>query len=102
MVWSDGGLGCVPHPLETPPDATRFSTLLAILLDARVPESDAVSLAADCAANRAFKRRAETVITNLQQGQRLTEAVQAVDDSGEFRWRLTNAVHAEGPASCAP
>lgn len=72
-----------------------FSTLLAILLDARVPESDAVSLAADCAANRAFKRRAETVITNLQQGQRLTEAVQAVDDSGEFRWRLTNAVHAE-------
>jgi type II secretory pathway component PulF len=72
-----------------------FSTLLAILLDARVPESDAVRLAADCAANRAFKRRAETVITNLQQGQCLTEAVQALDDDGEFRWRLTNAVHAQ-------
>jgi hypothetical protein len=60
-----------------------------------VPESDAVRLAADCAANRAFIRHAETVITNLQQGQRLTEAVQALDDDGEFRWRLTNAVHAQ-------
>lgn len=72
-----------------------FSTLLALLLDARVPESDAVRLAAACAANLAFQRRAEIVITNLQQGQRLTEAVQALDDSGEFRWRLTNAAHAE-------
>ncbi len=72
-----------------------FSTMLAILLDARVPESDAVRLAADCAANRAFSRRAEIVVTNLRQGQRLTDAVEALDDSGEFRWRLTNAVHAK-------
>lgn len=72
-----------------------FCTMLATLLDARVPESDAVKLAADCAANRAFSHRAETVISNLRQGQRLTDAVQALDDSGEFRWRLTNAVHAK-------
>ena len=72
-----------------------FCTMLATLLDARVPESDAVKLAADCAANRAFSHRAETVINNLRQGQRLTDAVQALDDSGEFRWRLTNAVHAK-------
>lgn len=72
-----------------------FSTMLATLLDARVPECDAVRLAADCAANRAFKKRSEIVIANLRQGQRLTEAVQALDDSGEFRWRLTNAVHAQ-------
>ncbi len=72
-----------------------FCTMLATLLDARVPESDAVKLAADCAANRAFSHRAETVISTLRQGQRLTEAVQALDDSGEFRWRLTNAVHAK-------
>ena len=57
--------------------------------------SDAVRLAADCAANRAFQHRAETVVTRLREGQRLTEAVQALDDSGEFRWRLTNAVHAK-------
>ena len=72
-----------------------FCTMLATLLDARVPESDAVKLAADCAANRAFSRRAEIVIANLRGGQRLTDAVQALDDSGEFRWRLTNAVHAK-------
>ena len=72
-----------------------FSTMLAILLDARVPESDAVRLAADCAANRAFSRRAEIVLARLRKGQRLTEAVEALDDSGEFRWRLTNAVHAK-------
>lgn len=72
-----------------------FCAMLATLLDARVPESDAVKLAADCAANRAFSRRAESVTSNLRQGQRLTEAVQALDDSGEFRWRLTNAIHAK-------
>ena len=72
-----------------------FSTLLAILLDARMPEAEAVELAADCAANRAFKHRAQIVIARLREGQRLTEAVQALDDSGEFRWRLRNAVHAK-------
>lgn len=72
-----------------------FSTLLAILLDARVPESDAVRLAADCTANRAFQRRAALVVRQLRAGTRLTEAVQLLDDSGEFRWRLTNAVHAQ-------
>lgn len=72
-----------------------FSTMLAILLDARVPETDAVRLAADCAANRAFQRRAARVVRQLGEGVRLTEAVQSLDDSGEFRWRLTNASHAQ-------
>ena len=32
----------------------------------------------------------------LQQGETLTAAVQRMDDSGEFRWRLTNAFHGSG------
>ena len=72
-----------------------FSTMLALLLDACVPEADAVSLAADCTVNREFKRRADLVIVRLREGHRLTDAVQALDDSEEFHWRLTNAVHAK-------
>jgi type II secretory pathway component PulF len=70
-----------------------FSSMLAILLDAGVPEPEAVTLAANCTANVVFARRAQRVVAALQQGVKLTEAIQIMDDSGEFRWRLTNAVH---------
>lgn len=73
-----------------------FSTLLAILLDSGVPEPEAVALAADGTANTIFRRRAARVIGKLRQGVKLTEAVQSLDDSGEFAWRLANAVHGQG------
>ena len=71
-----------------------FSIMLAVLLDARVPEAEAVQLAADCTGNAVFQRRAARVAESLRQGMKLTEAIQAMDDAGEFRWRLTNATHA--------
>jgi general secretion pathway protein F len=70
-----------------------FSTMLSILLDSGVPEPEAVRLAADCTSNRVFKHRASRVVDNLKRGVSLTEAIQSMDDSGEFRWRLTNATH---------
>ena len=70
--------------------------MLAILLDAGVPEAQAVGWAASSTANRVFVRHAEAVVEQLGAGVPLTEAVQQLDDSGEFRWRLTNAVHAHG------
>jgi type II secretory pathway component PulF len=70
-----------------------FSTMLAILLDSGVPEPEAVGLAADCAANKVFRRRAARAVAALGQGQKLAQAVQSMDDSGEFGWRLTNAFH---------
>jgi type IV pilus assembly protein PilC len=73
-----------------------FSSLLAMLLDGGVPEPEAVTLAAECTANVIFIRRAQRVVAALQQGVKLTEAIQIMDDSGEFRWRLTNAIHAHG------
>jgi len=73
-----------------------FSSMLALLLDGGVPEPEAVTLAADCTANIVFIRRAQRVVGALQQGVKLTDALQMLDDSGEFRWRLTNAIHARG------
>ncbi len=73
-----------------------FSTMLAILLDSGVSEPDAVTLAADCAANRVFRRRAARAVDALKEGRKLTQAVQAMDDSGEFGWRLANAIHGRG------
>ncbi len=71
-----------------------FSAMLAILLDAEVPEPEAVVLAAECTASRSFQQRAHRVLNGLSQGLKLPEAVQAMDETGEFRWRLTNACHA--------
>jgi type II secretory pathway component PulF len=69
-----------------------FSTLLAILLDAGIPEAEAVKLAAQGTANQVFIQRARQVIEDLRGGVKLTQAVQRLDGTGEFRWRLTNAV----------
>ena len=73
-----------------------FSAMLAILLDAGVPEAEALTLAADCTANDIFRRRAARARDALRQGVKLTDAVQMMDDSGEFRWRLTHALRAGG------
>jgi hypothetical protein len=70
-----------------------FSAMLALLLDAGVPEERALTLAALSTANRIFARRAEKAAERLRQGAKLTEAVQLLDDTGEFRWRLANGAH---------
>lgn len=70
------------------------SSMLALLLDAGLPEKRALQLAAESTANRSFIRRAERAVAELAQGVKLTDAVARLDDSGEFRWRLTNASQA--------
>jgi len=70
-----------------------FSAMLAILLDAGLPEADAINLAAHSTGNGVFLRRAWDVVERLQQGVKLTESIRALDDTGEFQWRLTNAAH---------
>jgi type II secretory pathway component PulF len=71
-----------------------FSAALAALLDAGLPENEALGLAARATANRVFIRRAEAAVRALGQGEKLTDAVQRLDATGEFRWRLANASHA--------
>jgi type II secretory pathway component PulF len=73
-----------------------FSAMLAVLLDAGVPEPVAVLLAGDSTANEICRRRARRVLTALEKGVKLDDAVRAFDDAGEFHWRLTNATHAHG------
>jgi len=78
-----------------------FSAMLALLLDAGVPESEAVQLAGDCTANRVMQRRAEQVRARLQRGIKLPEAIAALDESGELRWRLANALRRDGGFAAA-
>jgi type II secretory pathway component PulF len=73
-----------------------FSAMLAVLLDGGVPEAEAVRLAGDATANEICRRRARRVIAALEKGVKLDDAVRSFDDTGEFHWRLTNAVHAHG------
>jgi type II secretory pathway component PulF len=69
-----------------------FSAMLALLLDAEVPEAEAVSLAAQSTANLAIIRRAKKVRARLQEGVKLPEAICALDNSHELQWRLSNAL----------
>jgi type II secretory pathway component PulF len=68
-----------------------FSAMLALLLDAHLPEEQAVSLAALSTANVSFNRLGLEAVERLRAGQKLPEALQCIDDTGEFRWRLKNA-----------
>jgi type II secretory pathway component PulF len=71
-----------------------FAALLGILLDANVPEERAVTLAAAGTANAVFRCGAERVVADLRAGHKLPDALRRLDETGEFRWRLTNAGHA--------
>jgi type II secretory pathway component PulF len=73
-----------------------FSAMLAVLLDGGVPETEAVRLAGESTANEICIRRARRVIAALESGAKLDDAIRAFDDTGEFHWRLANAVHARG------
>jgi type II secretory pathway component PulF len=73
-----------------------FSAMLAVLLDGGVPEAEAVRLAGDCTANEICRRRVQRVTAALERGIKLDDAVSAFDNSGEFHWRLANAIHAHG------
>jgi len=73
-----------------------FSAMLAVLLDGGVPEAEAVRLASEATANEICRRRARRVLTALAGGAKLNDAIRTFDHTGEFHWRLANAVHAHG------
>jgi type II secretory pathway component PulF len=73
-----------------------FSAMLSVLLDAGLPEEEAVKLAGEATQNRVFIKRATVVRDQLRAGVTLPEAIQAIDHAGELRWRLTNALKRGG------
>jgi len=73
-----------------------FSAMLSVLLDGGVPEAEAVGLAGACTANEICRRRVRRVLAALEGGEKLEAAVRRFDDSGEFHWRLSNAVNGRG------
>ncbi len=69
-----------------------FSSMLAVLLDAQVPEPEAVTLAAQATANGCLVARANRVVALLRDGVKLSEAIRQVDSAQELQWRLGNAL----------
>ena len=78
-----------------------FSAMLGVLLDAGVPEAEALGLAARSTANSVFEARASRAVAALERGSGLTEAVALLDGLGELRWRLASAAGASGGFSRA-
>jgi type II secretory pathway component PulF len=78
-----------------------FSTVLAVALDAGLSEARAVMLAGEGTGNESFRARAVAAVQDLQRGITLPEALARMDDAGEFRWRLANAVFGGGGFSAA-
>ena len=68
-----------------------FSYMLALLLDAHVPEARAVAMAATGTANPGIEQRAWHVVQDLQAGVWLPGAIQHLDDKGQLEWRIQHA-----------
>ncbi|HEX3720887.1 MAG TPA: type II secretion system F family protein [Verrucomicrobiae bacterium] len=73
-----------------------FSAMLALLLDAGIPEEQSVTLAAASTANSAFIRTARKVVEQLRAGAKLPIALEMIDSTGEFRWRIENGARGAG------
>jgi type IV pilus assembly protein PilC len=73
-----------------------FSAMLGTLLEAGLPEAEAIRFAGESTANNIFRHRAERASALLAQGVKLPEAIRALDDAGELRWRLANALRGTG------
>jgi type II secretory pathway component PulF len=71
----------------------NFGAMTGVLLDLDIPESRALTLAATGAANLIFEKRVQRVVAALGSGRRLVDALQELDQTGEFAWRLKNASH---------
>jgi type IV pilus assembly protein PilC len=70
--------------------------MLAVLLDASVPEPEALTLAGQTTGNRVMEGRAREARALLGQGIQLPEAICRTSDSPELRWRLGNALRHGG------
>lgn len=73
-----------------------FSAMLAVLLDANVSENEAVTLAAESTGNTVVIKRAKKVRALLANGTPLSDAIRALDDTGELHWRISNALRGRG------
>ncbi len=73
-----------------------FSGMLSVLLDASVPEPEALSLAGEATGNVVLQRRASAARALLGQGVKLPDAICKTHDSQELRWRLGNALRQGG------
>ena len=78
-----------------------FSAVLSILLDAEMPEEEAVLLAGRCTGNSIFLQRAKEAGDLLAEGSSLVKALAVVDESGELKWRVKNAAQQGGDFSSA-
>jgi len=73
-----------------------FSAMLAALLEAGVPEAEALRFAGESTANTAFRHRAAQASRLLAQGLKLPETLGVLDRCGELQWRLANALNGRG------
>lgn len=68
-----------------------FANMLAVLLDAKVPEREALERAAACTGNRWFIQTAAPAAQRLAEGVPLPQALRTLGGMDELAWRLENA-----------
>jgi type II secretory pathway component PulF len=71
-----------------------FSLALGLLLDADVPEGEAVRQAGKAAGNRHVQLKSEAIAAQLSRGVPLAKAIAGFDEQRQFQWRLGTAMHA--------
>jgi type II secretory pathway component PulF len=69
-----------------------FSIMLGTFLDSGLKEEEAMRLAAASTNNISFERRIKPALNSLAEGRALDKALESIEPTGEFSWRLSNAL----------
>lgn len=72
-----------------------FTGSLALLLDAAVPEQEAITLAAASSDNRVLMQKARDAVQQLSEGHKLPETLKGMLSAPQYQWRLANAFTCE-------
>jgi len=78
-----------------------FAAMLALMLEAGIPETRALELAGDATGNEIFQGRVHAAIGKLREGATFAAALETLDPPGEFSWRLANALRRKGEFTAA-
>jgi type II secretory pathway component PulF len=93
LPWFDALLWRLPWHRKR--SLRTFTMVLATLLDAGMPEPEAVRMAAECTGQEILRRRARVVEEALTAGCSLPRALGRLESRGELEWRLNNAARSQ-------
>jgi type IV pilus assembly protein PilC len=101
ILWLDRWFGSFADrlnmsiPWKRKRSIRSFSTILCLLLDAKVHETQALEMAGEFSGNRVLKRSGRRMAERIRAGNPLPEALESLSTRSDFKWRFSVAARTQ-------